>query len=78
MKERVLDLSLDEAVELLSSRKWNLYSVLDETVRLEAPVSTEESYVVEIAYRNRQELANIEKLLKKEGFVKQKVHYVSD
>lgn len=78
MKERVLEVSLEQAIDLLSSRKWNLYNITDEGVRLEAPVSTGESYIVEIPFKNKTELATIEASLKRNGFVKQRVRYVSE
>jgi len=51
VKERVLKLSLAMAVEMLSTRKWNFYSIERDRqiVKIEAPISSGESWVVEIS-----------------------------
>jgi hypothetical protein len=62
MKERVLKrVTLDQAIGLFSSRKWNFFEVRTEEglVRLEAPVGTGEVYVVELPYRDEEQLKDI-------------------
>jgi hypothetical protein len=62
LKERVLRrLSLERAIELLSSRKWNFFQVREpeRLIRLEAPVGSAESYVVELPYHDASELSGM-------------------
>lgn len=75
MKERVLKLTLGVAVELFASRKWNFFEVRerDSIVRIEAPVHTGESYVVELQYHEQKELDRIRQTLLERGFLEQEV-----
>jgi len=80
MKERVLKLDRARAVEMLSTRKWNFYSVDRDRqiVKIEAPVSSGESWVVEVPYDDQAELDGIMKDLDERGFVEQMVRYVAE
>jgi hypothetical protein len=75
MKERSLKLTLDEAVNLLGSRKWNFFEVRerDSTVRIEAPVHPGESYVIELPYHEQKELDRMRQTLAERGFLEQVV-----
>lgn len=75
MKERVLKLTLEEAIELFASRKWNFFEVRerDQTVRLEAPVGLAETYVVELPCHDEKELDRIKATLLERGFLEQEV-----
>jgi len=80
MKERVLKLSLGIAVDMLSTRKWNFYSVDRDRqiVKIEAPISSGESWVVEVPYDDQSQLAGIMKELDEHGFVEQMVRFVAE
>lgn len=71
MKYRVLKkLTLQQAIEMFASRKWNFYEVrqYDKMVRLEAPVGTGEAYVVELPYRDQEELQKMVEEMQQHGF----------
>jgi len=81
LKERVLKrLSLERAIELLSSRKWNFFQVRegDKLIRLEAPVGNTESYVVELPYQDASELSEMVRKLVQHGFLEQEVRVVAE
>jgi len=80
VKERVLKLSLAMAVEMLSTRKWNFYSIERDRqiVKIEAPISSGESWVVEIPYDDQAELTGILKELAERGFIEQMVRFVAE
>jgi len=80
MKERVLKLDRVRAVEMLSTRKWNFYSVDrdQQIVKIEAPISSGESWVVEVPYDDQADLNGIMKELDEHGFVEQMVRYVAE
>jgi len=80
MKERVLKLSLGIAIDMLSTRKWNFYSVDRDRqiVKIEAPISSGESWVVEVPYDDQAQLAGIMKELDEHGFVEQMVRFVAE
>jgi hypothetical protein len=75
MKERVLKLTLEEAVDLFASRKWNFFEIRErpQTVRLDAPVGPGETYVVELPYHDEKELDRIRQTLVERGFLEQEV-----
>ena len=81
MKERVLKrLTLQQTIELFSSRKWNFFQVKqDESVlRLEAPVGTGEVYVVELPYRDQDDLKRMVEAMQQHGFLEQEVRIVPE
>jgi len=80
VKERVLKLSLAMAVEMLSTRKWNFYSIERDRqiVKIEAPISSGESWVVEISYDDQAELTGILKELAERGFIEQMIRFVAE
>jgi hypothetical protein len=81
LKYRVLKgLTLQQAVELFSSRKWNFFEVrqYDKMVRLEAPVGTGEAYVVELPYHDQEDLQKMVEEMKQHGFLEQEVRFVPE
>ena len=78
MKERILELNLTEAIELFSSRKWNLYTVQDGVARLEAPIDVSESWIVEVPVKGKKEQLEIERKLNQAGWIKQRGQSVRD
>ena len=80
MKERILKLSLGMAVEMLSTRKWNFYSIDRDRqiVKIEAPISSGESWVVEIPYDDQPGLTGILKELAERGFIEQMIRFVAE
>jgi len=80
LKERILKLSLGMAVEMLSTRKWNFYSIDRDRqiVKIEAPISSGESWVVEIPYDDQPGLTGILKELAERGFIEQMIRFVAE
>jgi hypothetical protein len=81
VKERVLKrLTLQQAIELFASRKWNFFEVKqnERIVRLEAPVGSGEAYVVELPYRDQEDLQQMEEAMQRHGFLEQEVRIVPE
>lgn len=81
MKERVLKrLTLQQAIELFASRKWNFFEVKqnERIIRLEAPVGSGEAYVVELPYRNQEDLQRMLETMQRRGFLEQEVRIVPE
>ena len=81
LKERVLKrLTLQQAIELFSSRKWNFFEVRsnESIVRLEAPVGITEAYIVEVPYRDKEDLKQMVDSMLEHGFLEQEMRYVPE
>ena len=81
MKYRVLKrLTLQQAIEIFASRKWNFFEVrqYEKMVRLEAPVGTGEAYVVELPYRDQENLQRMIEEMQQHGFLEQEVRFVPE
>jgi hypothetical protein len=81
VKERVLKrLTLQQAIELLASRKWNFFEVKanERIVRLEAPVGSGEAYVVELPYRDQEDLQRMSEEMQRHGFLEQEIRIVPE
>ena len=78
MKERILSLSLREAVEAFQGLKWRFYQVLDDTVKVDVPRTGDETYVVLLPYGNDVERDAILDALNRAGFVKETIRLVSE
>jgi hypothetical protein len=81
LKERLLKrLTLDQAIQLFSSRKWNFFEVSasEGLVRLEAPVGTAEAYVVELPYKDQAQLKGMVDRMLQHGFLEQERRYIPE
>lgn len=81
VKERVLKrLTLQQAIELFASRKWNFFEVRqsEKIVRLEAPVCSGEAYVVELPYHDLEDLKQMLETMQRHGFLEQEVRIVPE
>ena len=80
MKERVLTLSLDGAIEAFAGTRWKFLEVEDERslIRLEKPVGPGESYVVELPYTDDRERDRLIDRLLGEDFIAQTRRITSD
>jgi hypothetical protein len=81
MKQRVLKrLTLQQVIELFSSRKWNFFEVKanEAIVRLEAPVGAGEAYVVELPYHDQDDLKRMVEAMQQHGFLEQEVRIVPE
>ena len=76
MKERILALSLSEAVDRFQGIKWLFYSVEPEKIKIEVPRGTSESFVVEVSYKDAHELETFKKILQNADFIEQRVNMV--
>ena len=73
-KERVLEISLDEAIELFDINKWKFFEVdPDGVVKIEVPRGYSETYVVELPYLNPAQLNGLCEKLSVSGFIKQTI-----
>jgi len=75
IRERILEVSLDDVVELFEIRKWKFFEVDPELglVRVEVPRGYSESYVVEIPFTNEAQYKGIAEKLVTNGFIKQTI-----
>jgi len=81
LKYRVLKrLTLQQAIEMFASRKWNFFEVRqnEKIVRLEAPVGTGEAYLVELPYRDQDDLQLMIETMQQHGFLEQEVRFVPE
>jgi hypothetical protein len=81
VKERVLKrLTLQQVIEIFASRKWNFFEVKanERIVRLEAPVGSGEVYVVELPYRDQEDLQRMSEEMQRHGFLEQEVRIVPE
>jgi hypothetical protein len=81
VKERLLKgLTRQTIPELFGSRKWTFYVVDQDrkVVKIEAPVSSSECYVVELAFKNESELTELCKFLRENGIIETEVRFVPD
>jgi len=80
MKERVLKLDRARAVEMLSTRKWNSYSIDRDRqiVKIEAPISDSERWVVELPHDDKAEKTGIVKELEECVFIEQTIRFVAE
>jgi hypothetical protein len=81
LKYRVLKrLTLQQAIEMFASRKWNFFEVrqMEKILRLEAPVGTGEAYLVEIPYRDQDDLQLMMETMQQHGFLEQEVRFVPE
>ena len=80
MKERVLSLSLERAIEAFAGTRWKFLEVNEEggEVRLEKPVGAGESYVVELTYNDAHEKDLLVDQLIGADFIEQKRRVTSD
>ncbi|HUW46798.1 MAG TPA: hypothetical protein VMW50_13495 [Dehalococcoidia bacterium] len=75
IKERVLEIGIDEAVTLFEIHKWKFWEVGSEEgiVRLEVPRGYSEVYVVELPFSNEVQYKDLVDKLSKNGFIKQTI-----
>ena len=75
IKERVLEIGIDEAVTLFEIHKWKFWEVDSEEgiVRLEVPRGYSEVYVVEFPFSNEVQYKDLVDKLSKNGFIKQTI-----
>jgi hypothetical protein len=81
VKERVLKrLTLQQAIEIFASRKWNFFEIKanERIVRLEAPVGSGEVYVVELPYRDQEDLQRMSEEMQRHGFLEQEIRIVPE
>jgi len=81
VRERVLSLRLREAVKLFELTKWKFYEVDEDEglVRVEVPRSTGETFVVELPYKENQNvLEEVTKALREAGFIRQTIRLRSE
>jgi len=75
IKERVLEVGIDEAIGLFEVHKWKFMQVFKEEniVKIEVPRGYSEVYVVEIPFSNEAHLKQTVDKLSKNGFIVQTI-----
>ena len=75
IKERVLEVSLSEAIGLFDINKWKFWEEDSEEglVRIEVPRGYTEVYVVELPFGNEVQYKDIADKLSENGFIKQTI-----
>jgi len=75
IKERVLEVGIDEAVALWVIHKWKFYEIDPEEgiVKIEVPRGYSEVYIVELPFSNEVQYKEIIDKLDKNGFIKQTI-----
>ncbi len=80
MKERLLSLNLESAIEAFQAIRWKFFHEDNERslVKLEVPRGTGESYIVELHYEDQKEKDAIVDKLLDASFIPQSVRITSD
>ena len=80
IKERVLEVDIDEAIGLFDIRRWKFWELDAEEgiVRVEVPRGYSEAYVVELRFSDEAEYKEIVDKLSANGFIKQTLRRVGD
>jgi len=80
IKERVLDVGIDEAIGLFEIRRWKFWELYAEEgiVRVEVPRGFSEVYVVEFRFSDDAEYKDIVDKLSSNGFIKQTIRRAGD
>jgi hypothetical protein len=78
VKERVLLVNLETAVQIFDRFKWKFYTVMEDYVKVEVPRGTSESYVVEVPYGNEAQFKQVVDRLRGEEFIQQEIRQVKD
>lgn len=75
IKERVLEVGIDEAIGLFEIHKWKFWELDPEEgiVRIEVPRGFSEAFVVELPFSNEVQLKETIDKLSKNGFIKQTI-----
>ena len=75
IKERVLEVGIDEAIGLFEIHKWKFMEIHKEEniVKIEVPRGYSEVYVVELPFSNDVQLEELVDKLSKNGFIRQTI-----
>jgi hypothetical protein len=76
MRERILDLELKGAIEAFQGIKWKFFDHDEEKklIRVEVPRGSDESYIVELKYKDDEALGPIVDALLSADFIMQTKH----
>ena len=75
IRERVLEVGIDEAIGLFEVHKWKFWEVDSEEhiIKIEVPKGESEAYVVELPFGNEVQYKELVDKLSKNGFIKQTI-----
>lgn len=75
IKERVLEVGIDEAIALFEIHKWKFYEVDGEEgiLKIEVPRGYSEVYIIELPFSNENQYKELVNKLVDNGFIKQKI-----
>ena len=75
IKERVLEVGIDEAIALFEIHKWNFYEVDPEEgiLKIEVPRGYSEVYIIEFPFSSETRCKELVNKLADNGFIKQTI-----
>lgn len=75
IKERVLEVGIDEAIVLFEIHKWKFWELDAEEgiIKIETPRGYSEAYVVELPFSNEVQYKELVDKLSANGFIKQTI-----
>ncbi len=78
IKERVLEIGINEAIKLFEHHKWKFYHQDLESgiLKIEVPRGENEVWVVELPFANQVQLSELTDELSKGDFIKQTIRTV--
>ena len=78
MRERVLHLTLSDAVEAFNAIHWKFFDVDEGLIRIEVPRGSGESFIVELPFSNERQRDDFIVELLAGGFIRQTLRLTSD
>lgn len=75
MRERILKITLEEAIEAFAGCKWKFYETREKAIRIEVPRTERERFAVELTFESDEEAAAAEGDLRDAGFFLQEIRY---
>ncbi len=75
IKERVLEVGIDEAIALFEIHKWKFYEIDPEKdiLKIEVPRGYSEVYIIEFPFSNEAQYKELVNKLAENGFIKQTI-----
>ena len=75
IKERVLEVGIDEAIALFEIHRWKFYEIDSEEgiLKIEVPRGYTEAYIIEFQFSNESQCRELVNQLAENGFIKQTI-----
>jgi hypothetical protein len=80
MKERILNLELDDAIGFFAGTKYKFFqeNLKGLTVKIEVPRGSTEQFVVELHFQDHKEMGEVVMRLETEGFIQEEIRVTSE